>query len=298
MSVEGLAFSDVEAAPGRHGGLWGDAMRRLVRSGPGLVGLVITAFFVVVALLAPALAPHDPVQGALTDRLQGPSGSHWFGTDLLGRDEFSRILYGARVSLRVAVAAVLMGVLMGGAVGAIAGTVGGRVDAALMRLVDVLLSIPGILLAIGIVTWAGQGLWQITFAVAVTTMPLFARLLRANLLALREADFVVAARSLGASRWRVLWRHMLPNALTQVIVAATLSLATAIIEVAGLGFLGLGPPDPRTPEWGSMLTDSTLYIRSAPYLLLFPSAAIVLVAVGFNLLGDALRESLDPRLKR
>jgi peptide/nickel transport system permease protein len=298
MSVEGLAFSDIEAVPGRHGGLWGDALKRLVRSGPGVVGLVLTSFFIVVALLAPALAPHDPVQGALTDRLQGPSGTHWFGTDLIGRDVFSRILYGARVSLRVAVAAVLMGVLMGGAVGAVAGSLGGRVDAALMRLIDVLLSIPGILLAIGIVTWTGQGLWQITFAVAVTTMPLFARLLRANLLALREADFVVAARSLGASRWRVLSRHMLPNALTQVIVAATLSLATAIIEVAGLGFLGLGPPDPRTPEWGSMLTDSTLYIRSAPYLLFFPSAAIVLVTVGFNLLGDALRESLDPRLKR
>ena len=298
MSIDGLALTDVQAAPDRLRGLWGDAFRRLLRNGPGVVGLALSAGFVALALLAPVLAPHDPVQGTLTDRLQGPSGLHWFGTDLLGRDEFSRVLYGARVSLRVAVSAVLMGLVMGGAVGAASGSFGGRVDAFLMRVIDVLLAIPGILLAIGIVTWAGQGLWQITFAVAVTTTPLFARLLRANLLALREADFVIAARSLGAARLRVLFRHMLPNALTQLIVAATLTLATAIIEVAGLGFLGLGPPDPRTPEWGSMLTDSTQFLRTAPHLLFFPSASIVLVAVGFNLLGDGLREALDPRLKR
>jgi peptide/nickel transport system permease protein len=292
VSVEGR----VEVRPSR--GLWSDALRRLLRNGPGLVGLVLISIFVLAALLAPVIAPYDPIAGQLADRLKGPSLQHLMGTDLQGRDEFSRILYGAQISLQVSVVAVLMGLAMGGTVGALAGAFGGRVDGILMRFVDVLLAIPGILLAIGIVAWLGRGLPQIMLAVAATTTPLFARLLRGSLLALRDADFVVAARSLGASRWRILFRHMLPNALTPLIVAATLALATAIIDVAGLGFLGLGPPDPRTAEWGTMLTESTRFLRAAPYLLLFPGAVIVLTAVGFNLLGDGLRESLDPRLKR
>ncbi len=279
-------------------GLWRDAFTRLMHNGPALVGLALIAIFILAAVLAPVIAPYGPLEGSLANRLKGPSPTHWFGTDLQGRDEFSRILYGAQISLQVGVVAVLMGLAMGGTIGALAGSFGGKVDAILMRFVDVLLSIPGILLAIGIVAWLGRGLPQIMFAVAATTMPLFARLLRGSLLGLREADFVVAARSLGASRWRILVRHMLPNALTPLIVAATLALATAIIDVAGLGFLGLGPPDPRTAEWGTMLTDSTRFLRQAPYLLLFPGGAIVLAAIGFNLLGDGLRESLDPRLKR
>jgi peptide/nickel transport system permease protein len=286
----------VEARHSR--GLWRDAGRRLIRHGPALVGLALISLFVLAALLAPLIAPFGPIEGKLVDRLQPPSGGHLFGTDLQGRDEFSRILYGAQVSLQVGVVSVFMGLVMGGLIGATAGTFGGRVDAALMRVVDVLLAIPGILLAIAIVAWLGRGLPQIMLAVAVTNVPLFARLLRGSLLALREADFVVAARSLGASRLRLLVRHMLPNALTPVIVAATLALATAIIDVAGLGFLGLGPPDPRTAEWGTMLTDSTRFLRAAPYLILFPGVAIVITAVGFNLFGDGLRESLDPRLKR
>jgi peptide/nickel transport system permease protein len=167
-----------------------------------------------------------------------------------------------------------------------------------MRVVDVFLAIPGILAAIGIIAFLGPGLVQIMIAVAVANSPVFARILRGNLLALREADYVTAARSLGASAPRILRKHMLPNALTSLIVAATLALATAIIDVAGLGFLGLGPPDPRTPEWGTMLTDATELLRRAPYLVFAPGIAIVVSAIGFNLLGDGLRESLDPRLKR
>lgn len=279
-------------------GLWRDAARRLMRNRPALLGLGLVAAFVAAALLAPIIAPYDPIEGQLVDRLKPPSPQHWMGTDLQGRDEFSRILYGAQVSLQVSVISVLMGLTMGGIVGAIAGAAGGRVDSILMRATDVLLSIPGILLAIGIVAWLGRGLPQIMLAVAVTNAPIFARLLRGSLLALRHSDYVVAARSIGATGPRVLLRHMLPNALTSIIVAGTLALATAIIDVAGLGFLGLGPPDPRTAEWGTMLTDSTKFLRQAPHLLFFPGVMIVLTAIGFNLLGDGLRESLDPKQKR
>jgi peptide/nickel transport system permease protein len=279
-------------------GLWGDALRRLLRNGPALVGLVFIAVFAVAAILAPVLAPYDPIAGKLADNLKPPSAAHLLGTDRQGRDELSRILFGARISLLVGVVSVIMGLTMGGVVGALAGGIGGRVDTVLMRFVDVMLAIPGILLAIGIVAWLDRGLIQIMLAVAATNAPIFARLLRGSLLALRESDYVTAARSLGASSTRVLLKHMLPNALTPLIVAATLALATAIIDVAGLGFLGLGPPDPRTAEWGTMLTDSTQFLRQAPYLIFFPGLAIVISAIGFNLLGDGLREALDPRLRR
>ena len=279
-------------------GLWRDAFRRLLRNGPALVGLFFIIVFFSAAIFAPLIAPYDPLAGTLADRLQPPSAAHLLGTDLQGRDELSRILYGARGSLLVGVGSVILALIMGGIVGALAGAAGGRVDNILMRIVDVLLAIPGILLAIAIVAWLDRGLPQIMIAVAATNATIFARILRGSLLANREVDYVNAARSLGASRSRMLFRHMLPNSLTALIVAATLALATAIIDVAGLGFLGLGPPDPRTPEWGTMLTDATKFLREAPYLIFFPGIAIVVSAIGFNLLGDGLRESLDPRLKR
>jgi peptide/nickel transport system permease protein len=279
-------------------GLWGDALRRLIRNKPALLGVFLIAVFVIAAVFAPFLAPYGPQEGNLSDRLQTPSREHIMGTDLQGRDEYSRVLFGAQVSLVAGVASVVMGVLIGGAMGALAGGIGGKVDSVMMRIVDVLLAIPGILLAIGIVAWLGRGLPQIMFAVAIVNVPIFARILRGSLLSLHESDYVTASRSLGASGSRLLFRHMLPNSLTPLIVASTLALATAIIDVAGLGFLGLGPPDPRTPEWGTMLTDSTKFLRQAPWLMFFPGAAIVISAVGFNLLGDGLRESLDPRMRR
>jgi len=279
-------------------GLWGDALRRLVRNKPALLGLFFIAVFVLAAIFAPFIAPYGPLEGSLDDRLQPPSREHLMGTDAQGRDEFSRVLYGAQVSLVAGVASVVMGVLIGGSIGALAGGIGGKVDSILMRVVDVMLAIPGILLAIGIVAWLDRGLPQIMFAVAIVNVPIFARILRGSLLSLRESDYVTASRALGAPGSRLLFRHMLPNSLTPLIVAATLALATAIIDVAGLGFLGLGPPDPRTPEWGTMLTESTKFLRQAVWLLIFPGAAIVISAVGFNLLGDGMRESLDPRLRR
>ena len=282
----------------RSRGYWRDALGRLLRNGPALVGLALITLFVGVAIFAPLIAPYGPLAGSLADGLQGPSGAHLMGTDLQGRDELSRVLYGAQISLFVGVVAVLVGVLVGGLLGALAGGFGGPVETVVMRLTDVLLAIPGILLAIGIVAWLGQGLLQIILAVAATNVPIFARLLRGSLLDLREADYVTAARSFGGGRARRLVAHMLPNALTPIIVQAALSLGTAIIDVAGLGFLGLGPPDPSTPEWGTMLTNAASLIRVAPSLVFFPGLAIVVAVMGFNLLGDGLRESLDPRLKR
>lgn len=279
-------------------GLWHDAFRRLRRNVPAMIGVVIIILFVGTALFAPLLAPYDPLAGTLAERLKPPSSAHLMGTDSQGRDELSRVIYGAQVSLIAGIASVVVGVFIGGTIGALAGGLGGKVDAVLMRVVDVMLAIPGILLAIGIVAWLDRGLPQIIFAVAMVNVPIFARILRGSLLSLRESDYVTASRSLGAGGVRIMVRHMIPNSLTALIVAATLALATAIIDVAGLGFLGLGPPDPRIAEWGTMLTDSTKFLRQAPWLIIFPGMAIAVTAVGFNLLGDGLRESLDPRLKR
>jgi peptide/nickel transport system permease protein len=288
----------IAAAPRASRGLWHDALRRLRRNKPALVGLAFIAIFVFGAVFAPLIAPYAPTAGSLANGQQGPSLAHIMGTDLQGRDEFSRILYGAQISLTVGVVAVFFGLIGGTLIGAIAGGAGGALDSVLMRFIDVLLAVPGILLAIGIVAWLGHGELQIMLAVGVSYSPIFARLLRGSLLALRESDYVTAARSMGASPARILLRHMLPNALTPLIVQATLAAATAIIDVAGLGFLGLGPGDPRVAEWGEMLTDSARFLQSAPYLIFFPGAAIVISAIGFNLLGDGLREALDPRLKR
>jgi peptide/nickel transport system permease protein len=289
----------VGAQPRASRGLWGDALQRLLRNGPAVLGLCLITFFVIVAVLAPVIAPYPPnVPGQLANGMQGPTLAHIMGTDKQGNDEFSRVLYGAQISLTVGVVAVFFGLIGGTIIGAIAGGAGGKVDSLLMRLIDVLLAVPGILLAIGIVSWLGHGELQIMLAVGVSYSPIFARLLRGSLLALRESDYVTAARSMGASPARILLRHMMPNALTPLIVQATLAAATAIIDVAGLGFLGLGPGDPRVAEWGEMLTDARQFLQSAPWLIFFPGAAIVISAIGFNLLGDGLRESLDPRLKR
>jgi peptide/nickel transport system permease protein len=279
-------------------GLWGDAFVRLRRNKPAIVGIFCIILFVIVALFAPVLAPFDPNKTGLGPSFAPPSREHLAGLDKLGRDELSRVIYGARISLFVGIISVTIGLAMGGLLGALAGGAGGKTDTIIMRFVDVMLSIPGILLAIGIVAWLGQGLPQIMLAVAITNAPIFARILRGSLLGLREAEFVIVSRSMGADGRRLLLRHMLPNALTALIVAATLALATAIIDVAGLGFLGLGPPDPSIAEWGTMLTDSTEALRRAPWLIFAPGIAIVISAIGFNLLGDGLRESLDPRLKR
>ena len=282
-------------------GLWRDAWFR-IRHNPGaLVGFALVATFVVVAIFAPLLAPFDPrAQNlALIDRgcCPGPSTHHLLGVDPLGRDELSRIIYGARFSLVIGLVAVSAGLSIGMVLGATAGDLGGFVDSLIMRLMDIMLAIPGLLLAIGIVAMLGPGLFQIMIAVGVTNVPIFARLLRGSVLAQKENDFVLAARSVGVPRTRLLVSHILPNAVSPVIVQGTLAMATAIIDVAGLGFLGLGPQDPATPEWGTMLTDVDRYLQSAPHLAIIPGLAIVFSVLGFNLIGDGLREALDPKLR-
>jgi peptide/nickel transport system permease protein len=300
MSVAELESRQV-AASGGQGGLWSDALRRLRRNPGAIVGFVLVALFVFVALFAPFLAPDNPrVQDlSLIDKgcCPGPSAHHLLGVDDLGRDELSRLLYGARLSLLVGIVSVTVGLSLGTLIGAVSGFFGGWTDGILMRFVDIMLAIPGFLMAIGIVALLGPGLLQVMIAIGVVNVPIFARLLRGSVLAQRENDFVLAARAVGVRRRTILISHVLPNAISPVIVQGTLALATAIIDAAGLSFLGLGPQDPATPEWGNMLTDTVRYLQTAPMLAIYPGIAIVISVLGFNLIGDGLREALDPKLR-
>ncbi|MEX0673737.1 MAG: ABC transporter permease [Gaiellaceae bacterium] len=297
MSIAELEAREIQLeAPS---GLWREAWSRLRRNPGAIMGFALVLFFVVVAVFAPWIAPYSPRAQGLEGRLLAapPSGDHLFGLDQLGRDQLSRVIYGARYSLLIGVVSVSVGLSVGLLFGAIAGYLGGIVDSLIMRLMDIALSIPGLLLAIGIVAALGPGITQIMIAVGVTQIPIFARLLRGSILAQKENDFVLAARAVGVPRRTILASHILPNAISPVIVQGTLALATAIIDVAGLGFLGLGPQDPSTPEWGTMLTNTTRFLQTAPYLAIIPGSAIVLSVLGFNLIGDGLREALDPKLR-
>jgi len=297
--MAGIALPQQLEAPIKGTSLWRDAARRLMRNPAALVGLFLVLGFIFVAIFAPLISPYDPTSGTILQRFRPPSSIHLLGTDLQGRDILSRIMWGARSSLWVSILSVSIGLTLGLSFGAVSGFVGGWVDFWMMRAVDVMLSLPGLLLTITIVLFLGPGLNTIAFAIAIENVPIFARLVRSSILALKENDFVLAARSVGASRKRILLQHVMPNALTPVIVQATLALATAIVDAAGLGYLGFGPQDPSTPEWGTMLTDTQRYLTSgAAYTALFPGIAIILAVLGFNLLGDGLREALDPRLKR
>ena len=284
------------------GGLWNEAFRRFRRNPAGITGVAFVGAFILIAIFAPLLAPHSPTDQNLLliadGCCPGPSREHLLGVDELGRDELSRVIYGARYSLVVGVMSVAVGLSIGLLLGSIAGYLGGWADSVVMRLMDILLAIPSLLLAIGIVAMLGPGFVPVMIAVGVATVPIFARLLRGTILGQREADYVLAARSIGVRKRVILTSHILPNSISPVIVAGTLAMATAIIDVAGLGFLGLGPQDPATPEWGTMLTTADRYISTAPFLAFFPGLAIVIIVLGFNLIGDAMREALDPKLRR
>src|SRR6266536_3041677 len=300
MSVAELESAEIQLeAPA--GGLWREAWFRLRRNPAAIACFSLVGAFVVIAICAPLIAPYDPRQQNLnlvtSGCCPGASGAHWLGAAQLGRDELSRLLYGARFSLIIGLVAVSAGLSIGLILGSIAGYLGGFVGSLTMRLMDIMLAIPGLLLAIGLVAALGPGLWQIMVAVGVTNVPIFARLLRGSVLAQKESDFVLAARAVGVPRRSILASHILPNAISPLIVQGTLAMATAIIDVAGLGFLGLGPQDPSTPEWGTMLTEVDRYLQSAPFLAIAPGVAIVISVLGFNLIGDGLREALDPKLR-
>jgi peptide/nickel transport system permease protein len=287
-----------ELAIERPASLTRSALVRLRRNPAAIAGAVIVGAFILVAVAAPLVAPFGPNEevGGLARTPPGPSGEFWFGLDEQGRDLFSRIVYGTRLSLLVGFVAVLVGLSLGLVLGAAAGWLGGRTDAIIMRLMDLTLAFPQFLLAVGLVTLLGRGVVQIMVAVGLVTVPQFARLLRGSILGQKEADYVLAGRSLGTPSLQLLLGHVLPNAIAPVIVLATLTTATAIIEVAGLSFIGLGPSDPRLPEWGRMLADNASRLQSGVHLVLFPGFAIVLLVLGINLVGDALREALDPKL--
>ena len=279
-------------------GLMKDAWERLRTNRAALFGLVLLLLFVGAALFAPLIAPYGPLDkvAGLSKNPAGPSREFIFGLDEQGRDLFSRIVYGTRLSLLIGIVSVAVGLVSGLVLGSIAGYFGGLVDGAIMRLMDVLLAFPGFLLAVGLVSVLGQGLVQIMIAVGIVNIPIFARLLRGSILGIRETDYVLAARSVGTPGPRLLVRHILPNALAPVIVQATLAMATAIIDVAGLSFVGLGPQDPSLPEWGKMLADNANRLQRI-HLVFFPGLAIVISVLGINLIGDGLREAIDPKLK-
>jgi peptide/nickel transport system permease protein len=273
-----------------------NALQRFFRHPTGVVGLSIIGFFIVVSLLAPVLRPYDAARDRdLRARLNPPSAEHWFGTDELGRDMFTRVWHGGRISLRVGLIAVGIAVVIGTLLGLVAGYVGGWIDTGIVWLVDILMAFPGILLAIAIVAVLGPSLTNAMIAISVTQIPRYARIIRSVVLSLRESEYVQAARALGSSPVRIVAQHILPNSLSPLVVQLTLSIGVAILDVAALGFLGLGAQPPN-PEWGLMIRDGFAQFLRAPWMSIFPGLAIYLSVVGFNLLGDAIRDVLDPRL--
>lgn len=268
---------------------------RMSRRTGGRIGIALMGLFLVGAAFGPRLAPEDPLEQCLEDRLQKPSGDHWLGTDEFGRDVLSRLLHGTRISLFVGVVAVAIGVVVGGTLGLVTGYFGGWVDMLGMRLVDVLLAFPSILLAVIIVAVLGPSLSNAMVAVGIVAIPHYARIVRSSVLMVRNLPFVEADRSIGFPERRILRRSVLPHCVAPLIVQASLGLATAILDAAGLSFLGLGAQPPN-PEWGAMLGQGRSYVIHAPWILAAPGGAILLTVLGFNLIGDALRDALDPRL--
>ncbi|AUS07889.1 peptide ABC transporter permease [Laceyella sacchari] len=273
-----------------------DFVRAFFRHRSAVIGSVLVLIFIILAILAPVITPYDYTEPS-ADALAAPSAEHWFGTDDLGRDIFTRIVYGSRISLWVGFISIAGSIVVGSLLGLLAGYYGKWQDTLISRLFDIMLAFPSILLAIAIVAMLGPGLNNALIAIAIINIPTFGRLMRSRVLSVKAEDFVLAARAIGMKNSRILWHHILPNCWTPIMVQGTLSFATAVIEVAALGFLGLGaqPPD---PEWGTMLSDARDYLQLAPWTMVFPGVAIMITVLGFNLLGDGLRDIFDPRMKQ
>lgn len=273
------------------------AYRRLLRSPGALVGAALVLMFLLIGVAAPVFAPHDYQAADFSRVRQPPSTEHWLGTDELGRDLYSRLLYGARLSLLIGIISVGIGVLIGVPLGLISGYAGRHVDQGIMRLMDIMLAFPSILLAILMVAAFGPSLNNAMIAIGIVSIPIYARLIRSSTLSITQELYIEASRSVGTRSPRILTRHVFPNTFAPVVVQSTLQIAVAIQASAALGFLGLGAP-PDVPEWGNMLQKGRTYILSAPHIVIFPGLAIMLVVLGFNLVGDGLRDALDPRMER
>lgn len=303
-SAPGAASPGVEpigSPPGES--LWQGAFKRLRRSPMAIIGASIVLLFVLVAVFAPLLAPYEPGSTQWTELstpfyVQGPTAEHLLGIDRWGSDMLTQLIFGARQSLVIGVVSTLIGLVAGAVVGTIAGGLGGVVDTVLMRFVDIMLSIPSLLLAISIAAAMGKSGVALMVAIGVAQVPIFARLLRGSMLSQNRSDYVLAANALGLRRRTVVMSHVLPNSLGPTIVQATLNLATAIIEVAALSFLGLGTGDPAVAEWGRMIVSGQQRFQVAPWLAFYPGVAIAITALGFTLLGEAMREALDPKQRR
>ena len=273
-----------------------EVWRRFCRNKQAMIGLAMLFLLIFAAVFANVIAPYDPVEQNLLIRLQGPSAAHWFGTDELGRDIFSRILYGARISLTVGLIAVSISCVAGCALGAIAGYYGGILDTVIMRISDIMMAIPSILLNISIVAALGTGLQNVMIAIGISSVPAYCRIMRASLLSLKNQEFVDASRVAGSTDFSIIMHHIIPNSLAPLIVQATLKIGGAILSCASMSFIGLGIVPP-TPEWGAMLSTGRDFLRDAPHLTAFPGLAIMFAVFSMNLIGDGLRDALDPKLK-
>ena len=262
-----------------------------------LIGAAFILFIATMGILAPLVSTHDPNEQSLRDRLDPPSAEHWLGTDELGRDFYSRLVYGARMSLFIGIIGTAVGVLFGTIIGLISGFFGGWTDTLVMRVIDIMYAFPGILLAILVVAIMGPSLFNLIVVLAIWAIPSLSRIVRGNILSLMAQDYVDAARAIGASRTRIMFRHLLPNTLAPIIVYTTLAIAGSILTAAALGFLGLGV-QPPTAEWGSILSKGRTYLRVAPLLMIFPGVLIFLTVISINLMGDALRDALDPHIQQ
>jgi len=272
-------------------------IRRFRKEKTAVFGLVTIVLFVLMAILAPVIAPYDPLEQNIPASLAPPSPEHWFGPDKLGRDIFSRMVYGARISLATGLSVVTMASLLGTTVGLLAGYAGGWWDEALMRITDIFFAFPSLILAMAIAGALGPSLQNALIAVAVVTWPIYARLVRGQVLVLRDQEFVQAARAVGAGSGLILRRHLLPNTLSPLLVQMSFDMGTTILAVAGLSFIGFGA-QPPTPEWGVMISEGRNFITTHWWLTFFPAMAMLFAVAGFNLVGDGLRDVLDPRLRR
>lgn len=295
-------LEDAPSVPAKekHESIWKDVAAGIVSNKAALVSgifILLLAVIAVVTKLAPQILPYDPYQQNLSESLQGPSAAHWFGTDMQGRDIFCRMLVGTQITLTVGLLAVAISLTVGVLLGSIAGYKGGKWDTVIMRIMDIMLSIPSILLAIAIMAALGPGIEKAIVAIGLVSIPEYARIVRSEILSIKENDYVAAARVIGDSNAAIVFKHVLPNALPSIIVRATLGISTAILDAAALGFLGLGvqPPD---AEWGDMLGRGRNELFRAPWLMIFPGLAITLTVLAFNLLGDGIRDGLDPKSRK